>query len=211
MGSSDMVQMYKVFISEKEVCFLSNKHFNKKGFNVFFADQIFGDRHAFLIDKLKFFDSLKIICNDLDYDMKSFFSDFKFIIAGGGLVVNENKILWIYRNNKWDLPKGKKEKNEDIQSAAIREVQEECGFEKGLSIDRFLVTTFHTYSIKGTSILKKTDWFLMNYKGKYFELIPQLEEGITKVKWVSKLNSNDLAKNTFKSVAQVWENYVKII
>ena len=48
--------------------------------------------------------------------------------AAGGLVYNkEDELLMIFRNGKWDLPKGKKEKGEEIESCAKREVQEECG------------------------------------------------------------------------------------
>ena len=35
--------------------------------------------------------------------------------------------LFIYRNDKWDLPKGKIEKNEVVIEAAVREVMEETG------------------------------------------------------------------------------------
>lgn len=200
--------MYKVFISEKEVCFLSIEHFTKKDFNVFYANKIKGDRHDFLNNKLKIFDRIIIICQELDLDLKSFFKNYELIIAGGGLVVNQEQILWIYRNNKWDFPKGKKEDNEDISTAAIREVQEECGFSEGLLIERFLTSSFHTYSLKGVSFLKRTDWFLMKYEGEPYKLIPQLEEGITEVKWLSKTNSIELAKKTFKSIGQVLDSYL---
>ena len=36
-------------------------------------------------------------------------------------------MLFIYRFNKWDLPKGKLNKGEKKQDCAIREVEEECG------------------------------------------------------------------------------------
>ena len=50
------------------------------------------------------------------------------IEAAGGLVKNENgDYLFIYRNDKWDLPKGKIEKDEKTKVAAVREVEEECG------------------------------------------------------------------------------------
>jgi 8-oxo-dGTP pyrophosphatase MutT (NUDIX family) len=47
---------------------------------------------------------------------------FKVIEAGGGLVLNsKGEFLVIYRNGIWDLPKGKLEKGEDFQTAALRE------------------------------------------------------------------------------------------
>ena len=48
----------------------------------------------------------------------------------------------------------------------------------------------------------------MNYNGEKIKLKPQIEEGITKVKWVDKYSSEDLALNTFKSINQVWNSYV---
>ena len=56
------------------------------------------------------------------------FKMFPLVQAAGGLVENKNKqFLFIYRNNKWDLPKGKIEKKEKISNAAMREVMEETG------------------------------------------------------------------------------------
>ena len=199
--------MYKVFISEKEVSFLSDQHFKQIDSNVFFANKIIGDKHDFLLNKLSSFKSVKILCENPYLEMMTFFTGYKIINAGGGLVVNNNNFLWIFRNNMWDLPKGKKEKNEDISSTAIREVQEECGIGLDLKISRFLVTTFHTYFIQNVSVLKRTDWYLMQYNGQDLNLTPQLEEGITNVKWLSKSESKIKAKNTFKSIGQVWSAY----
>src|SRR4051812_43443270 len=39
-------------------------------------------------------------------------SKFKIVKAAGGLIRKKEKFLMIYRLKKWDLPKGKKEKNE---------------------------------------------------------------------------------------------------
>ena len=199
--------MYKVFISEKEVSFLSIEHLKKNDFNVFFLEGILGNRYDFLISKLKVNNSLKIVCPNPMVDMMTFFNEFDLVLAAGGLVEREKEFLWIYRNNKWDLPKGKKEINEDMETTAIREVQEECGLGKELSIEKFLISTFHTYSIKDIPILKRTDWFLMNYKGSE-NLKPQLEEGITKVVWVSRDNSESLSMLSYSSIREVWKSYV---
>ena len=54
--------------------------------------------------------------------------------AGGGLVYNKkNQVLFIFRNGKWDLPKGGIEKGEKIAYTAIREVEEETGIVAGQS------------------------------------------------------------------------------
>jgi 8-oxo-dGTP pyrophosphatase MutT (NUDIX family) len=199
--------MYKVFISEKEVSFLSIEHLKKNDFNVCFLEEILGNRYDFLISKLQVNNNLKIVCPNPMVDMMTFFNEFDLVLAAGGIVEREKEFLWIYRNNKWDLPKGKKEINEDIETTAIREVQEECGLGKELSIEKFLISTFHTYSTKDIPILKRTDWFLMNYKGSE-NLKPQLEEGITKVVWVSSDKSESLSMLSYSSIREVWKSYV---
>ena len=63
----------------------------------------------------------------------------KVVEAGGGMVFNPKKeILFIRRNGKWDLPKGKMEKGESFEEAAVRETMEETGV-KDLKVKRFIV------------------------------------------------------------------------
>tara|TARA_B100000795_G_C22406965_1_gene289322 strand:- start:65 stop:532 length:468 start_codon:yes stop_codon:yes gene_type:complete len=133
---------------------------------------------------------------------KSFCADYSLIEAAGGLVYNsDNQLLMIFRNGKWDLPKGKLEIDENIKECAIREVEEECGI-SGLSIVNALKDTYHTYEINGKKILKRTFWFAMNsnYKGN---LMPQTEEGITKVIWVDKQDIAEKLKNSFGNINEL--------
>jgi len=133
---------------------------------------------------------------------KSFCADYSLIEAAGGLVYNsDNQLLMIFRNGKWDLPKGKLEIDENIKECAIREVEEECGI-SGLSIINALKDTYHTYEINGKKILKRTFWFVMNsnYKGN---LIPQTEEGITKVIWVDKQDIAEKLENSFGNINEL--------
>jgi 8-oxo-dGTP pyrophosphatase MutT (NUDIX family) len=104
------------------------------------------------------------------------------ITAAGGMVFNdEREILFIYRNKRWDLPKGKVEDGETLEESAIREVMEETGV-NDLEITRFLKKTYHIFKRKDKYKLKVTHWYEMhsNYDG---ELIPEQSEGIKKVKW----------------------------
>lgn len=107
------------------------------------------------------------------------------IVAGGGLVQNENdEILFIFRKGKWDLPKGKAENNETIEETALREVEEECGI-SGLTIVSPLPCTYHIYeTTTGEFILKKSCWFHMRVAHAN-NFILQEEEGITDARWVS--------------------------
>ncbi len=127
------------------------------------------------------------------------------VIAGGGKAYNANMdILFIKRNGKWDLPKGKIEKNEHIETAAIREVEEETGV-TGLEITKFLYKTFHIFKRNGEFRLKVTYWFEMKtaFEG---ELTPQKEEGITKVKWKNKKKSKKALINSYANIKKLFSH-----
>ena len=121
------------------------------------------------------------------------------VVAAGGKVYNsENKILFIKRNGKWDLPKGKVEIDEQLETAAIREVEEETGV-TSLEITKFLYKTFHIYKRNGTFKLKVTYWFEMKTSHDDI-LIPQTEEGITKVKWKNKRKTRKALENSYANI-----------
>ncbi len=131
-----------------------------------------------------------------------FKNKFKYIEAAGGLIKKQNNYLFIYRLNKWDLPKGKLDKGETIEHAAIRECEEECGV-KDLTITRQLPSTFHIYFYKNNWAIKQTFWFCMdtNYNET---LIPQTEENITDVKWFTKNDIDTFVlKNTYLTITDV--------
>lgn len=107
------------------------------------------------------------------------------VTAAGGLVTNaDNDFLFIHRNGKWDLPKGKVEKKESNEEGAIREVEEETGV-KNLVIESYLGHTYHIFSWKSDMRIKLTHWYIMktDYDG---ELHPQAKEGIDKAVWLNK-------------------------
>ncbi|HLS12064.1 MAG TPA: NUDIX domain-containing protein, partial [Flavobacteriaceae bacterium] len=116
------------------------------------------------------------------------------VIAAGGMVYNsKQQILFIKRNNRWDLPKGRVEKNERLEDAAIREVEEETGV-KDLELGEFITKTYHVFKRNKKWKLKVTYWYEMHsdYQGK---LKPQKEEGIKKVKWKNFEQSQRALKN----------------
>lgn len=135
-------------------------------------------------------------------------SKFKFIIAAGGIVISQKKsFLAIFRLGCWDLPKGKVEKNEDIKQAAEREIIEETGISH-LNNQTFLTKTYHTYLHKEKNILKETWWYTFDTSiGQ--ELRPQIEEDITDVQWISFENIELVLSNTYPSIADVLDCYLK--
>ena len=126
------------------------------------------------------------------------------IEAAGGLVKNERKeYLFIYRNDTWDLPKGKIEKGETIKSAAVREVEEECGIVIK-KLGRRICKTYHAYTSRGEVVIKKSYWYKMKAEGQD-KLKPQKEEGITDARWFTKDKMGIITKNTFPSIGEVME------
>jgi 8-oxo-dGTP pyrophosphatase MutT (NUDIX family) len=126
----------------------------------------------------------------------------QLIKAAGGLVKNaEGDFLFIFRNKRWDLPKGKVEKGEKMKEAALREVEEECGVKIDKNKDK-LCRTHHLYELNGKIVLKKTNWYNMTVKGSP-KLIPQKEEGITKAEWLGKKDFKPVLKNTYPLIVDV--------
>lgn len=143
-----------------------------------------------------------LVSGNIPLNWNNFIAHFKIVEAAGGLVENQQgEWLFIFRNGMWDLPKGKLEKGESVEQCAVREVAEECGIAEP-TIVRSLQTTYHTYELKGQRILKPTYWFLMKSSDAN-KLIPQTEEGVSEVKWVSTAEAQRLASNSFGSIKQV--------
>lgn len=143
-----------------------------------------------------------LLCTNAQEYLNRIRKSMTVIDAGGGVVKNtKGEYLFIYRNDKWDLPKGKIEKGEGKREGAIREVEEECGITVS-EIGERICKTYHTYTYRGEVVLKRTYWYLMNYKGAE-KLKPQREEGITDVRWFRKGHIDAIVKNTFPSIMDV--------
>ena len=129
---------------------------------------------------------------------------FSLVEAAGGLVEHQSgKVLFIFRNDKWDLPKGRVEKKEILIDGAVREVMEETGV-KDLIVKKNLNHTFHLFSRNGKYKLKKTYWYLMttSYDGI---LEPQLDEGIARAEWKTKEEVPHLMENAYQNIKLLME------
>jgi 8-oxo-dGTP pyrophosphatase MutT (NUDIX family) len=127
--------------------------------------------------------SINIYGPDIKHIWKIFRIYFTEVGAAGGLVKHTSgRFLFIEKKGKLDLPKGHIEPGEEPEVCALREVSEECGI-KGHEIIKPLEPSYHTYTWEGISYLKKTSWFLMEYKDKMVTE-PQIKEGITGVEWL---------------------------
>lgn len=192
--------MYKIFINEKPFIISKDDVSDERFINCkrihFKAEKIIE-----LIKDVEKNNSagIVLIVADEEKCFNDFNSNFISIEASGGVVFNDKKeLLLIKRLGKWDLPKGKIEGNENVEEAAIREVEEECGIDK-LTIATKLEQSFHTYKLHNHRFLKITHWFLMTTKTDK-KLIPQTDENITEAKWIDR-ETLDLKKlDTYSSI-----------
>jgi 8-oxo-dGTP pyrophosphatase MutT (NUDIX family) len=151
--------------------------------------------------------SINVYGPNIRHIWKMFRIYFTEVGAAGGLVRHSSgKYLFIEKKGKLDLPKGHIESGEEPESCALREVQEECGI-TGHSIIKSLQPSYHTYSWEGISYLKKTFWFLMNYEGPMIT-DPQLDEGITKVEWLSPDELSRIKGSAWLSLMDLINNSV---
>ena len=189
--------MYKVFVGDKPIILTSvvEKETNFKNYLLSTVNM------AKVIRRLNStsLSEVRLIHKNPDKVLKKFLKKLPNVIAGGGKVFNDNgEILFIYRNDKWDLPKGKAERKETIEETSIREVEEETGV-KGLEIKKLLDTTYHIFKRNGRYKIKITYWFEMktSFAGKLF---PQENEGITKVEWLNLEQSQMALENSYANI-----------
>lgn len=176
-----------------------------------FIDEISGPAIKSLLHEIKKdeFHAGVVWHSDLEKLKKAFFKHFQLIEAAGGIVQNDKKeMLFIYRLDKWDLPKGKVEKGENFEQCAIREVEEETGV-TGLTLKSKIGETYHTYNAFGKHYLKISHWYYMTCH-KEQTLVPQTEENITAIKWVKPKDIKEPLANTYESVKDILDKFFDI-
>ncbi|MBF6608755.1 MAG: NUDIX domain-containing protein [Flavobacterium sp.] len=200
--------MYKVFVNDKPL-FLTNQIVRETDFQLFLLESV---------------DIKQLICKifqnkiskawlyhpDEKEIMKTLKSKLPVNKAGGGLVYNQKgQVLFIFRNGKWDLPKGGIEKGEEINETALREVYEETGV-RGLELKEKIHKTYHVFKRNGRYKLKITHWFRMetDYEGP---LYPQAEEGIDKVEWLNPAQVQEALLNSYENIKLLFENHQSVI
>lgn len=189
--------MHSIFVNDKPII-LTTTIEKENGFkNYLLVDfNIKKVLQSIAKDKYK---SIRLIHDKPDELLPLFLKTLPNVIAGGGKVYNQNNdILFIFRNKKWDLPKGKTELNESIEITAMREVAEETGV-VGLEIIKPLPTTYHIFKRNNKFKIKVTYWFEMKttFKGN---LYPQYEENITMVRWLNKNETTQALNNSYSNI-----------
>ena len=196
-----MAQKYRIYINQKVILLTESEPQKKEDFEKIDAD-VFDLKIIYTWVAAHQSQHFYVLCSDSRAFLKSVLKSVPVISAAGGLVKNEkDEYLLIYRNDRWDIPKGKVEKTEKIKEAAVREVEEECGI-KISSLEKKICKTYHAYINRGEVVIKKTHWFQMTCTG-LCKLKPQKEEGITEARWFKKNYIGTIASNTFPSIMDV--------
>ena len=98
--------MYKVFVGDKPIVLTTvvEKETNFKNYllNSVNMTKVIRKLNATPLEEVR------LIHRNKDKLIKKFLKKLPNVVAGGGKVYNgKEEILFIYRNDKWDLPKGK--------------------------------------------------------------------------------------------------------
>ncbi|MFY0254281.1 NUDIX hydrolase [Chitinophaga sp. 30R24] len=129
---------------------------------------------------------------------------FTVLVAAGGLITNPaGEVLMMFRRGKWDLPKGKQDPGEDLETCALREVAEETGLHN-VSLEGKLVETYHYYPMKNKKVLKHTYWYRMQFTGTELT-VPQIEEDIQDIEWIKPENVEKYLKFSYENIREVFK------
>lgn len=192
--------MIKLFYQDKVIIFDNNNNNNSEK-NIIIENYPTVDKILeYLYDKKRLF----ILCDDIEKSYSHFKKDFKTITAAGGFVENiDNELLMIFRNGKWDLPKGKLEDGENIPCCAIREVEEETGI-RDINLEGEPFCTTHFYDTYGQWELKTTYWYKMSHSSKKdITFTPQISEGITSCEWLSSMKVESVIHSSYEAIKEV--------
>jgi len=195
--------MYKVFYNQKPILLTTECNEVSDDYPLFFAKYTTVESLLKAL-KSKRVSGLYFYHPNREKLEKHFLKFFPKVEAAGGFVAHQDgRFLFIYRNDKWDLPKGRVEGKETIPVAAIREVEEETGV-ADLILQKPLMETFHLFRRNGKYKLKRTHWYQMTttYNGL---LAPQVEEGIKRAVWVPKDEVSRLLENAYANIALIFE------
>ena len=195
-----MARMYEVYILNRPVIFTENAEAKQNDLVINEPKKKQLQELPNLLRQQTSINGVTLASKDVETLWMNFCILYKEVLAAGCVVENQSgAFLWIERNSRWDLPKGKVEPGESIEEAAKREVTEETGIDR-ISLAGHLQTTYHTYEEAGTPILKTTFWFHALHDGEDTKGVPQSAEGITDVQWKFRPFGDELLNNTYPSI-----------
>lgn len=205
-----MPRMYEVYIMNRPVFFQEKANVSERSLVI----REPGDRTLkelpHMIRQHAEIESFVLLSDHPEKLWMKFCYAYKEVLAAGCVVQNQqNAYLWIERNGKWDLPKGKVEPGEGIEEAAVREVEEETGI-GALTLTADLGKTYHTYEEAGIPVLKTTFWFKARHDGGATAGTPQTVEGITGVHWKPLPFDDEILNQTYPSIRALVERAASV-
>ncbi len=159
-------------------------------------------------NKFKEVDSITFTSKDSKGLIRFIKTKFKVVEAAGGVVDKDGKTLLIYRQGRWDLPKGKLDKHEKKKDCAVREVEEETGVK--VILGKKIATSWHTYIRNKKYVLKKTYWYTMQCVDDT-NMKPQTEENIKEVTWVTLTELRSALYDSYRSIRSVIQEYHRLL
>ncbi len=197
--------MYKVFYNDRAILLAGNAEDIPRNFQ---KEQVQNKQELFaFLDgyfSIQPVYDLAIVGYNVSAMMDDFTAYFRFIKAAGGLVKNsDDKFLFIKRWGIWDLPKGKVEKNESLERAAIREVEEETQ-----CILYLLIIQLRCRHVSCLPIYNEGSMFLKQHFMVFYVTddinspIPQENEGITDAVWLDREQSKKALSNSYRSLKE---------
>ena len=199
-----MEKMFLICLEDKEVIFTDSAPHPQKDIAVIEGGGAFPmAKVQQIVENNK---RLYILSSRPEEEFRTFCAQFRPIHAAGGVVSDaEGNILMIFRNGRWDLPKGHCEAGETMSETALREVEEECGI-TGLTHGKWMTETRHTYLLHGAWVLKIGQWFRISHPAVRPPLRPQTEEGILRAEWISREQLPSLLAHAYTSIRRVFEH-----
>lgn len=191
---------YSLYIGDAEVV-VTAKVPNSK-YTILDVDASFAISRAKIVKKVETDKFIAILTPDTEATFESLKSQFKVVLAAGGVVESSDGwLLMIELRNRWDLPKGHIEEGETDSEAALREVEEETGVVANIVGNEPVAVTWHAYDTYGVWELKRTSWWRM--RAESGALRPQHEEGIANVVWCNKECVEERLKNSYPTIKRV--------
>ena len=196
--------MYTLYFADKVTVFATEKQ-NDASETLYLTQ---GQRltRERLLTQLAHCDKITVVSSECEEVFADFCSQFFWVEAAGGVVENSaGQWLLIYRNGRWDLPKGHLESGESLPQCAAREVSEECGLNlSDLKVGDFICMTLHFYFFNRTDRwdMKRTAWYKMSCETAS-EPVPQSEEGITRVEWMTPSAAREASAESFRTISDV--------
>ena len=195
--------MYKIYVNDHPLILVSTTDMENLKVENALVLPYMGDPKMLIacLDKLeKTQNPISIIIHSENFASlkRDFRGLFKKIKAAGGVLFDENnRVLFIFRLHRWDLPKGKVDKKEHWHQAALREVEEETGLP--CILEHKVATTRHTYRLSnGKRVLKTTKWYKM--KPNHTRIKLQYSEFIEDAKWIEPLTFMNSDLPTYASI-----------